>query len=65
MTTATPPEVLRLDLGGWPTSDALEVAERLRSITELPQHSARDKRTAERLDLIATALEHAAEAFRE
>ena len=56
------PEVLRLDFATWPPSDALEVADRLRRITELPQHSARDRRTAERLDLIAEALEHAATA---
>lgn len=60
--TSASTEVLRLDLTGWPTSDALEVADRLRRIAELPQHSARDRRTAERLDLIAEALEHAATA---
>lgn len=53
-------EVMRLDLAGWPRTAALEVAGRLRSITELPQHSAYDRRTAERLAFIAEALEHAA-----
>jgi len=50
---------LHLDLAMQP-SDALEVAERLRRIAELPQRTPADHRTAARLDYIAEALELAA-----
>jgi len=60
-TAAAPKRIAPMDLE-MPPREALEVADRLRRIAELPQHTPADQRTARRLDYIAEALERAAEA---